>query len=122
MGSGASKISDHQKIKLYKRISLLEARRQFSLTNQTLPIFDQPPISRNFSLSISNLPNCRENVYISYHGEFEISGNNTSQNSRLFRLRHILSKKIGIIEENYFVGLSKKQYDALYNQEEEKNY
>jgi hypothetical protein len=124
MGTEVSKINDKDQEKIYRQISLLEARRQFSLIDRkdddAPKIMSQCPISRNFY--IESVKFDQGNLWYIFESKCEINGESRTNGImfgnivNLVNLNFILTTCfVNSIKENYFVGLSKDQYDFLFN-------
>lgn len=129
----SDKINEYKRERVYKRVSLIEARKLFAeLTGprRFAKAFYDDPISLNFTLSLKRQNN--QNGSSNQNAQNGLSDRNgldhvsitlkSSNNIELdgsksdFWLSGILGGSIAtIIPGSYFLGLDKAQYDALYS-------
>lgn len=133
MGAGESKIDDRQRAKTFKRVSLIEARRQFAkvsgpsvlgVKNPLHKKLDSLPVSQNFGSYFREETNAKFGKGLVLY--LESSGGVDLDSAKFQRctLYHLLQTDYGgeykvrtlpkDIPENYTIGLYKEQYDALY--------
>ena len=143
MSGFPAKIKDEQRIKIYRRVTLRDARKQYLLLSRSEQsskiITTESPISYNFK-TMHTLNDEVAYIVIIYaqHFEADDKGSNKNNNNQ-FReidglynspllLRHILSPDAMIKyrdvkgkpirssrEESFLIGLSKAQYDSLFS-------
>lgn len=120
MGTTYSKIDERERVRTYKVVNLVEAREQFAKliatsTDCKLPQkFQTLPVMRNFwsdcAADFYNLPL----LQMLSTGGVEVDG----RYPQWFTLYHILrpgtKTQPTIVPKNYYLGLDKEQYDALY--------
>ena len=112
MGEIHSKISDQDRIKIYKRVTLGELRTQGKKIRNEIIL--ESPVSVNFS--ISDIYNYDARWYT---GSSEIKKLNY-ETTGFQQLCYLIDAKLfhtpdEINDENLKIGLSKKQYDSLYS-------
>lgn len=114
MGSNYSKLEDKDRIRIYKRIPLVEAREQFarlSPSEQKAEAFKHSPISRNFYIYLYD-----QRLTTFHFLDKEVDGSAKHRGSLVFSLqcdRPYVDTSIKAWKK-LFVGLSKEQYDALF--------
>lgn len=120
MGGKPGKISDEQKIKLYRRVSLIEARKRFERLGEAgylLIYVSKFPVSRNFT-TISYPPNLQHKALIDIvQLDFEIVGHNPEKYEPHSSLLNLLNRQIDadVVLEGLVIGLNKEQYDLLFS-------
>lgn len=142
MGVETSKIDAKQRAKMHRRVSLIEARRQFSklskLSGQHLSAASVPksfpkalnsfPVSQNFKSYFRDERDPKFGKGLVLYLESNNSVELDSAKVQKCTVYHLLKTDYGdeykvrtvpsIIPENYFIGLYKEQYDALYSSKE----
>lgn len=111
MGNTAGKIDPKRRAKIYKRVSLADAQKQFTklkeleLKPETLELLRKPPVSANFY----------SYNYRLHTSEYELDGGWALNQGLLFFLKcNFTNTKVLNTPDNYSLGLEKDQYDALY--------
>jgi hypothetical protein len=127
MGGAPSRIEDKVRVKIYKRVTLEDLRRQALLLPALeieifYPITSAKPISLNFCVNCSNLERGnflgdRSIIYVRHFDDksLEIDGKNS-----LLDLAHFIVSKVkidygGLSTDSFLIGLSKPQHDFFYS-------
>lgn len=133
MGLENSKIDDRQRAKIYKRVSFAEAKEQFAKLTQNNqcandikytvadPLYTPLhtlPVSQNFHASFKGEYSGETTLKLSYAKGVEIDGKWSHSLYYLLQTEWDDGGKLAtfpsVIPENYYLGLHKQQYDALY--------
>ena len=113
MGSQPGKIKDEERITIFKRVPLEEARTQYAhlpIADQNSGVFLQYPTSRNFIVYYSGTYNKLQILAEPY----ELSGKETGWGDHPQPLAHLLKFELITSNIGLMIGLSKSQYDLLY--------
>lgn len=126
MGNENYKISDKDRVKIYKRVPLNEARKQYqvlSIEARNSWILSKCPVSRNFLCSYSHhqVHGVDEEILVLTPSKIEMAGNDLYSAllyTLLFYPLKLSGKEISEgIPDSLLIGLNKKQYDTLYQPE-----
>lgn len=127
MGSANSinKIEEKERTRTHKLVSLIEARKQFA----KLPVTDILTADGKLTRKFQSLPVLRNFLVDRYRDSksgwstlllgssegIEVDGEYSQQWATLYQLlRNTVKTSPAVIPDNYYLGLDKEQYDALY--------
>lgn len=122
MGNSVTKLDEKQRLKIYKRVSLLEARDQYSkiaaeLLKQNMGSihirffgpFAKPPISMNFYVTGVHRG-------ILAPSKDELSGTGVHAKGHFRNVFNYLASNMGVgtVLSEYYLGLDQEQHDMLW--------
>lgn len=112
MGNGSSRISDRERIRIYKRVPLALLRRSRVVSPEAIDVWDVPQ-SRNFTVAYPPHPNGtvpRYTLTLSHH---ELAGH-CGHHAKELTLNHLLRCVLHPEPDDTFVvGLTEKHYRAF---------
>lgn len=123
--SSIIKVDERQRAHTHKLVNLVEARKQFaklivinsageSTNDWPLDKFHTHPVLRNFQIDFHTYSRtCRPVLHMQSSKGIEVDGRNPEWATVYHLLRNYKTSP-AIIPENYYLGLDKEQYDALY--------